>query len=224
MCAPQKVVPMQQPYQSQQLSCWSCKQVGHEGQDCPNILCYWCWRTGHIASNCSSPKEECLIDCFLCKTLHEKGSCPQAGKLTSALARCSVCTAYCRSINKQPTLTTHLFTKSGNVERDMCPVIVGVTQPSRSKFLRSHNVCTVCLTGRSNTLNQCPDSEKLRTKFLCSELSCHNRRGLCPNPSQHIGLTSDQIEPRMNRAIDAGMPVTLLNVAIKTGEQIEKLR
>ena len=39
-----------------------------------------------------------------------------------------------------------------------------------------------------------------------------------------MGLTSEQIEPRMSRAIEAGMPVTYLNSTINAREQIEELR
>ena len=39
-----------------------------------------------------------------------------------------------------------------------------------------------------------------------------------------MNLTSEQIEPRMSRAVEAGMPVTYLNTTINAREQIEKLK
>ena len=59
---------------------------------------------------------------------------------------------------------------------------------------------------------------------MCSEPTCFNRHSLCPNPQQHMNLTSEQIEPRMSRAVEAGMPVTYLNTTINAREQIEKLK
>jgi len=177
---------------------------------------------GHIAADCPNPERP--IDCYLCRTHHEKGRCPQAGKLTSSLARCSVCIAYYKRNNMQLSLTTHLFNNSGFIERDMCPVLVNVTQQKRAGFLGAHNVCTICLCSRGHTSDRCPDAHKVLQKFMCSEPKCLNRRSLCPNPQQHMGLSSDQIEPRMSRAVEAGIPVTYLNTTIDAREQIEKLK
>jgi hypothetical protein len=140
--ARENIRPAQQRNQDQRLTCWSCKQTGHKGHRCPHVICYRCRAVGHIATDCPNPDSR-SIDCYLCKTQHEKGKCPQAGKLTSALAKCSVCVAYYKSTNMQLALTTHLFNRSGFLERDMCPIIVNITQPKRSGFLRAHNVCTI---------------------------------------------------------------------------------
>ena len=105
----------------------------------------------------------------------------------------------------------------------MCPIIVNITQLKRSSFHRGHNICTVCLVNKGHTPDRCPEADKI-SRFLCSDPTCFNRSSLCPNPKLHMNLTSEQIEPRMSRAVEAGMLVTYLNTTINAREQIEKLK
>ena len=163
---------------------------------CPDILFYHCCNlSGHMSANCPnksiSAEEERRATgageprrCILCKGTHTRGQCPEAGKLTSAVAVCTVCRAYFRSSNTPPCETMHLFTKFGFVERDLCPYIVKITQSGRAPFLKSHEICTVCVTGRPHSPKECPDLEKFKL-YLCTEPSCFTRKTMCPNPVQH---------------------------------------
>ena len=109
-----------------------------------------------------------MIKCMLCKGTHLRGECPEAGKLTSAVATCTVCRAYFRSSNTAPIKTMHLFTRAGYAERDMFPYIMKTTRSRRGAFLSQHGIRAIYLIDKNHLPKKCPSLENSQTSSVQS--------------------------------------------------------
>jgi hypothetical protein len=135
-----------------------------------------------------------------------------------------MCIKYYKDKNEEPKLAMHIFTQRGFAEREMCPVILAISRQDRSRFLSDQNICTLCLRIDDHNPNQCPLKKESRSKYLCLEPTCNNRRSLCPNPKQHMGIDPKYVDVRTQRAITAGIPVTMLNVAQEGKARLDRLK
>ena len=191
--------------------------MGHAGSDCPKIQCFNCSNFGHISSLCTNQRTESMLECFLCHSEHRKGECPDAGKIFQAPAKCTICIKYYKDKNEEPKLAMHIFTQRGFAGREMCPVILAVSRQDRSRFLSDQNICTICLRINEHNPNHCPLKKESRSKYLCLEPTC-------PYPKQHMGIDPDYVDGRTQRAITAGIPVTMLNVAQEGKARLDRLK
>ena len=143
--------------------------------------------------------------------------------MTSAVATCTVYRAYFKHSKTPPCETMHLFTKTGFAERDMCPYIMKTTQSRRAAFLAHDGICTVCLIDRQHLPKDCPDVERFGI-YRCAEPTCFNRKTTCPNPAQHMNISPNQVDPRMETAIKAGILITYINMTIGERDMVKELQ
>ena len=172
-------------------------------------------------SNVCVPKQTEGMLCMLCKGVHNRRSCPSAGKVTSAGVNCHVCKAFSRRRkNIRPTGSLHLFTNAGNIKRESCPHITRLRQSERAAFLKEIGCCTVCLMNKSHAPQNCPDIYRFKD-FLCTTDMCNYRKTVCPSHKIHMSLSSSQEDQRLQEAMSA---VTHVDMTAKEREPVKEIQ